>query len=149
MASILPGSDDARAKAVAEWKKKADEYNNAEDPDSLPNIQKRGTEAGKKSEVLQEKAKQIRAEAVSLRQEATDRTNEAHHTHHQANRLDLAHLASEFGLVLCSIALLTKKRGFWFTGIAAAIIAIVVATSAYTIPHESHEPVPTEKSPGH
>jgi hypothetical protein len=41
---------------------------------------------------------------------------------------------------------------FWFTGIAAAVIAVGLAASAYMIPHDthdSHDAHPAEKSPGH
>ena len=127
-------SDDAaRKKAVAGWKAKAKEYtlSNRGDPkspdgDNLPDLQRRGDEAGNRSI-------EARVNAQSIR-------DDAEHTHHQADRLDLAHLAAEFGLVLCSIALLTKKRGFWFSGIAAAVIAIGLTASAYTIPHDAHDP---------
>lgn len=148
-AEFMPTSDDAaRKKAVTEWKAKAAEYSrsNKGDPknpegDNLPDLLRRGEEAAKRATEAKEKAQVLR--------------DDAEHAHHQADRLDLAHLASEVGLVLCSIALLTKKRVFWFTGIAAAIVAIGLCASAYTQPHEahsshdSHEPNSTEKSKGH
>jgi hypothetical protein len=139
MAGIQSGSDDARAKAVADWKKKADEYNDPHDPDSLPNILKRGNEAGKKAEALRAEAAKIREEAATFRQQAREKNDEAEHTHHQADRFDVAHLSAEIGLVLCSIALLTKKRPYWFAGLAAAVVAIALTASAYAIPHDHHD----------
>lgn len=65
--------------------------------------------------------------------------DDSHHAHEQANRLDFGHLGAEIGIVLCSLALLTKRKVFWFTGLAAAIIAIGLVVSAYTIPHHPHE----------
>jgi len=66
--------------------------------------------------------------------------DEAHHAHEQANRLDFAHLGAEIGIVLCSLALLTKRKVFWFTGVLAAIVAIGLVVSAYAIPHHEHVP---------
>jgi|GEM_PF-979460 len=137
-AGILTGTNDKRDKQLAAWKKKADEYSDPKDPDSLPNIQKRGTEAGKKAESLRAEAAKIRNEAATFRKEAADRRDEAEHVHHQADRFDLAHLAAEFGLVLCSIALLTKKRGFWYSGLAATVLALALTASGYMVPHDTH-----------
>lgn len=46
---------------------------------------------------------------------------EGEHVHHQADKLDWSHLALEFGLVLCTISVLTRKRAFWFAGVVSAI----------------------------
>ncbi len=58
---------------------------------------------------------------------------ESHHKHAQGDRLDLAHLAVELGLVLCSIAILTNRKAFWLSGIAAAAIGIALAGSAFFV----------------
>jgi len=124
----IPATDDAaRKKGVADWMAKAAAYDKSnEKKDNLPDLLERGTAAGKRSE-------ELRAKAAATR-------DEAEHVHHQANRLDIAHLLAEFALVLCSIALLTKKRSFWFAGILAGVLAVGVTASAYMIPHEHHEP---------
>jgi hypothetical protein len=141
MAGLLSGTDEAKVKAaVADWKKKADEYNAPDDPDSLPNIQKRGTAAGKRAEELRAEAAKTRGEAVAFRQQAADKGTEAEHVHHMADRFDVAHLAAEIGLVLCSIALLTKKRAYWYLGLLAAVLALGLTASAYTVSHHPHEP---------
>lgn len=124
-------------KKVAGWREKAAEYkksNRGEDPrnpegDNLPDLMRRGDEAGQR--------------AVRAKDDAQKARDDAEHAHHQADRLDIAHLAAEVGLVLCSIALLTKKRVYWFAGIGAALIAVALTVSAYTLPHHPHE------SPGH
>jgi hypothetical protein len=140
-AELMQTSDEAARKAaVAEWKAKAAEYsesNKGKDPknpegDNLPDLQRRGDEAGKR--------------AVEAKEKAATTRDDAEHTHHQADRLDIAHLSAEIGLVLCSIALLTKKKAYWFAGIAAAVVAIGLTASAYTIPHESHD-VPSHAAP--
>lgn len=65
--------------------------------------------------------------------------DDAHHAHEQANRLDVAHLGAEIGIVLCSLALLTKRKAFWFAGLGAAALAVALAVTAYTMPHHPHE----------
>ena len=59
--------------------------------------------------------------------------------------------AHALGLVLCSIALLTKKKSFWLAGILTAVLALGLTASAYMIPHEHHEPetVGSEDKHGH
>jgi hypothetical protein len=45
---------------------------------------------------------------------------------HRANRYDLGETLLEVGLVICSITLLTKRRTFWFAGIAFGIAGVVL-----------------------
>jgi hypothetical protein len=130
---IQTSNEEARKKKVSGWRAKAKEYgrtNKGEDPknpegDNLPDLLRRGNEAGKRAEEAKAKATEFR--------------DRAEHTHHQADRFDVAHLSAEIGLVLCSIALLTKKRAYWFTGLAAAAVAVALTASAYAIPHEHHD----------
>jgi hypothetical protein len=175
-AELMPVTDEeARKKAVAGWKAKAAEYgksNKGTDPknpegDNLPDLLRRGDEASKRAGELRAEAAKVREEATTLRQQATaknaeadkvraeaaafrqqaaEKQDDAEHVHHQADRLDLAHLSAEIGLVLCSIALLTKKKAFWFIGLAAAVVAIALTASAYMIPHHPHAP---HDAPGH
>jgi hypothetical protein len=132
LAKIVPGADDVRKKLIEDWERQAKSYSEpTKDHDSLPELRVRGDEAGKRAEKLH-------AEAVKFREEAD-------HVHHQANRLDIAHFGSELGLVLCSIALLTKRKGFWYFGMLAAVLALAVTGSAYMIPHDDHPPTTAEK----
>ena len=125
MAAVVGTDPAAREKAVAGWKKKAAEYVEPnKDHDSLPELRDRGAAAGKKAESLS-------AQAVKVR-------DEAEHVHHQADRLDIAHLLAEVALVICSIALLTKKKAFWYTGMLIGVLAMGTTASAYAIPHHPH-----------
>jgi hypothetical protein len=61
-----------------------------------------------------------------------DRNAEEHkklseHIHHIGDRYDLGELGVEIGLVLCSIAVLTKRAGFWYAGMGAAGLGAVLA----------------------
>jgi hypothetical protein len=129
-----------RPPTLESWADKVEEYNDPNDPDSLPNINDRGKAAGKKAEELKAEANKVRAEATKFKQQAEDKGHEAEHVHHMTDRFDIAHLAAEIGLVLCSIALLTKKKAYWYLGILAAAVAIGLTFSAYAIPHDKHEP---------
>jgi len=76
----------------------------------------------------------------------------------QADRLDLAHLLAEMGLVLCSVTILTKRKDWWRAGIISAALALAVVGSMYLIPHDhpesSHEtphdsPAKAKEDAGH
>jgi hypothetical protein len=129
MVALIPGGDSAtQMKLSKDWKDKAEAYDKSNDKkDNLPDLDEKGKAAGNHAEELKAKARIARAESE--------------HVEHQADRLDIAHLLAEVALVLCSITLLTKRKLFWYLGILAAVIAIGLTISAYTIPHEApHEP---------
>ncbi len=93
---------------------------------------------------------EIETKAKSFEEEAKKATEESHLAHARGGRYDLAELAVELGLVLCSIAVLTKRRAFWFTGMGAAAIGLILALSALTVsaPHEEgHARVPVPSAP--
>ncbi|HEY1190875.1 MAG TPA: DUF4337 family protein [Gemmata sp.] len=130
-----------RAQAASDAKKRAAEYRKSNDQkDNLPDLIARGNEAGKRAERLRTEAAKVASEAAKYRQQAAERSAEAEHVHHQADRFDIAHLSAEIGLVLCSIALLTKKKAYWFVGLTAAAVALALTASAYTISHHAPEP---------
>jgi hypothetical protein len=72
---------------------------------------------------------------------------ESHKYHQRANFFDAGELGVEFGLILCTIAVLTKLRPFWFSGMAAAGLGFAVALSGFVVPppHEEH---PKEEAEG-
>jgi hypothetical protein len=84
---------------------------------------------------LKAKAEKLTEEGELKQKAALARMDAAHHAHEQADRLDVAHLAAEIGIVLCSLALLTKQRAFWLVGLATAGLAVALAGSAYAIAH--------------
>lgn len=59
--------------------------------------------------------------------------NESDAARRKANRLDLGELFCEMALVLCSITLLTRQRPFWFGGIAAGALGLIVSLSAFLV----------------
>jgi len=97
---------------------------------------------------LQEDAKKLGQSGEDKQHASLKKMDDSHYAHAQANRLDFAHLGAEIGIVLCSLALLTKRKVFWLTGLLAAVIAIGLVVTAYTLPHHPHEP-PASSSHGH
>lgn len=89
-------------------------------------------------EDLQKEGEKYGTEAESLMAESRRFSEQSHHAHKQADRLDIAHLLAEVALVVCSVSMLTKKKAFWLGGCLAAALALAVAGSAYAIPHEPH-----------
>ncbi|QEL19431.1 DUF4337 family protein [Limnoglobus roseus] len=127
VAQFPADNKDPHARQVIDsWKKKllevTDPGERKKQDDELAEINKKG------------KAKE--AEAVRLLGEADELRDDAVHNHHQADRLDIAHLSAEIGLVVCSLALLTKRRGYWYFGMTATVVSLALAASAYMM--ENH-----------
>lgn len=128
----VAAKDPAKAKDAdalrAKMQKQVDKYRQ-----ELPEMQT-------KAEKLAAAGDQKQKEAIREQEKAMAKVAESDHAHHQADRLDYAHLGAEIGIVLCSLTLLTKRKVFWFAGLAAVVLALGLTVSAYTIPHESHGP---------
>jgi hypothetical protein len=75
----------------------------------------------------------IEAKARKLEKEADDFQKQSGSVHHQADRFDLGELGVELGLVLASLAVLTRRRAFWFSGIGIAVVGTVVSASAFFV----------------
>jgi hypothetical protein len=65
-------------------------------------------------------------------EQATQHENLSHESHRRANFFDGGELFIELALVLCSIAILTKMRGFWYSGIAICVFGVAVAVLPFT-----------------
>jgi hypothetical protein len=61
----------------------------------------------KDTDKIEEDARKLEDKAEKLREHSK-------HTHHIGNYYDLGELAIEMGLVLCSIALISKERKLWY-----------------------------------
>jgi predicted O-linked N-acetylglucosamine transferase (SPINDLY family) len=105
-----PGHEDQTKKQIEDWRKKAETY----DSKDLPKMKK--------------EAEEMEGEVLKLKKESE-------HVHHQSNWFDLGELGLELSLILCSIAVLTKRAPFWYTGIASAVIGISVAALGFFIQH--------------
>jgi len=99
------GNDERYAKTTLDWEKQLDTYRK-ELPDHKDKAEKLSTDSEKKMD-------------------------ESVETHHRGDRFDVAELAAELGLVLCSLAVLTKRSNFWWLGIVSAVIGLGAACSAF------------------
>jgi hypothetical protein len=94
----------------------------------IKQIQKYEGTPGKEGDLanLKEKAEELVKEGEHSEQEADADEEKSHAVHHGVNWTDYGHLGLELALVLCSIAVLTRQRGFWYTGIGAAVVGAVL-----------------------
>src|SRR5206468_204930 len=70
------------------------------------------------------------AEKTTARQHeeaSNDKLKQSHAAHDRGTRFDLGELGLQMGVVLCSLAILTKKRGFWYLGLLSAAAGLGVA----------------------
>lgn len=74
----------------------------------------------KEADDIQEKAKELVHDAEHLQ-------HESEHMHHKSTFFDLGEMGIELGLVLCSVAILNKQRGFWYGGAGVALLGLVLA----------------------
>ena len=51
----------------------------------------------------------------------------------RADRFDSGEVFLDMGLVICSITLLTKKRFFWFSGIAFGALGVILAATGFLL----------------
>ena len=72
-----------------------------------------------------------KATAEGLVKDAEAKMEESQHAHHRADRFDLGELGVELGLVLCSVAILTKRSPFWLVGMIATVIGVAIAATAF------------------
>ena len=86
-----------------------------------------------KTELAEQKAKaeSLSAAGHKLTNEAAGKLTESHHVHEKVNRYDIGEVGIELSMVLCSIAVLTKKRSFWFTGIVCGFIGVAVVVTGF------------------
>jgi hypothetical protein len=100
-----------------------------------PNASKTVIEEWDKSATrYKEESDKLEEEAHKLTEEANAYEHKAHRTHLKGNLFDLGELGIELALVLCSIAVLTKRSPFWLTGIAVGVVGFLVALCAFVPP---------------
>ena len=137
--ALAPNSDDLRKSEIAEWNKYIQSNSNKKedvtvDANGLPVKKANGEEDNSPGALLVygDRYKELGKERTK---EGEKKQKEFEHIHHQANDLDFAHLAVELGLVLCTIAVLTKKQQFWIAGILAAALGVCLTGYALLVPH--------------
>ena len=74
---------------------------------------------------------EIKEKAEELEDKGHDYEHQSEHKHHQAFYFDMGELGVELALVLCSVAILTKRAGFWFGGAAVGLVGVVVVAVGF------------------
>jgi hypothetical protein len=102
----------------------------------LPEIQAEAEALVKKSDgymqQAQEKIREAHTKMVDYQNkmdESAKKRDQGHEIHAKADRFDYGELGLQFGVVLCSLAILMRSRGFWIAGLISAVIGALIALS--------------------
>jgi len=71
------------------------------------------------------------SDKVDVSKEAKNLEDERDLTVRQADRFDGGEALLEIGLVICSITLLTKRKGFWLGGVFIGAIGVALAATGF------------------
>lgn len=74
-----------------------------------------------------------KGEMEEIQAEATKIEEEIKVLQRRGNRFDLGEVLLEAALVICSITLLTQKRGFWIFGSLAGLAGVAIALTGFLI----------------
>jgi len=77
--------------------------------------------------LLKSQAELLTNQATRYEGRAGEALRRSYAAHERGERLDVAELAFELGLVLCSLAVLTKAKPFWYVGIASGVLGAAIA----------------------
>jgi hypothetical protein len=113
------GTEEQSKKTMDFWSKKIANYEK-----ELPVMMAEAKALVKKGEDAQKKAE----EELAHSKEDLEKSHEAHA---RGDRFDLAELGVEMALVLCSLAVLTKRRSFWLTGMGIGSVGSLIALATY------------------
>lgn len=108
--SRTQGKGTPDSKAAKRWKSQEDKYETM-----LPKLEK--------------EAREIEETVKKYQDVAKKKIAESHDAHLRADRFDYGELGVEFAVVLCSLALLTKRQSFWYVGLVSCLLGTLVALS--------------------
>ena len=77
------------------------------------------------------KLPEIQKEAEAVAEEGKEYYHQSHLSHIRADRFDLGELGLQLAVVLCSLAILTKGRTFWYVGVASAVVGLLIAITGF------------------
>jgi len=85
--------------------------------------------AEKLMDKYKEEAERANKDQAEIQEQATDLEKESAGASHKADRFDLGEVFLEIALVISSLALLTRKRFYWYIGIVSTIAGVAVAVT--------------------
>jgi len=98
--------------------------------DMLPIIEFKDKEqAGKIQEKYKAQIDRYTKEQADIEEKAKDFENESARAQRKADRFDLGEVFLEVALVICSLALLSSKRFYWFLGIVSGLAGLGIAAT--------------------
>jgi len=95
--------------------------------------QRSGREDGKARCEVEREVEGYDADAEKLQEEAKKLQHDGHVSHISSNFFDLGELGIEIALVLCSVALLAKRKEFWLIGITVGALGFIVAMGGFFV----------------
>jgi hypothetical protein len=107
----------------------------AKDPAQANQAQSAIDDWNKRATEYEQELKKMEKENKDMEEEVKRLINESVHAHHQGNWYDLGELGIELSLVLCSVAVLTKRAPFWFSGIVIGLVGAAVALAGLFFAH--------------
>jgi hypothetical protein len=119
-----PAKEEAYKKATAYWKAQVEKYKSKDLPEIMAS-----------AVALTKEAKKLEQESLVMAEESKSKVHESHLEHRRSTWYDVGELGLELSLILCSIAVLTKRAPFWYSGIAAGAIGISVAAVGFFTQH--------------
>jgi hypothetical protein len=88
-------------------------------------------QAAKVREKYQKEADRYTKEQAEIEEQAKDLESESAKAQRKADRFDLGEVFLEIALVISSLALLSKKRIFWYLGMASGAVGLAVAITGH------------------
>jgi hypothetical protein len=118
-ANARDGSADAK---VAEWKALSARY--VKDTDE---IKEKAEGYAREEKACDRRAEMHDARADEMVEKAEKLAHQSEHLHHKGTLYDLSEMGVELALVVCSVAILVKRREFWYGGLALGGVGVLVA----------------------
>jgi hypothetical protein len=86
-------------------------------------------QAGKIREKYQMEADRYTKEQAEIEEKAMDLESESARAQRKADRFDLGEVFLEIALVISSLALLSRKRVYWFMGLISGVAGLAIAVT--------------------
>jgi hypothetical protein len=90
-------------------------------------------QADKVREKYQKEAERYTKEQAEIEEQAKELEKESALAQRKADRFDLGEVFLEIALVISSLALLSRKRFYWFLGIASGLAGLGVAATGFLL----------------
>src|SRR5439155_24954911 len=90
-------------------------------------------QADKVRDKYHQEAERYTKEQSEIEEQAKDLEKESAGEQRKANRFDLGEVFLEIGLVITSLALLSRKRVFWVLGLVSGVAGLAVAATGFLL----------------